>query len=68
VVNMGLNYDRDHQTRGKSEKERILLSVGKFPGCKGLYPDCPSEPSLNLSMCRTCPKTDNLKKPRIEVD
>ena len=52
--------------RGKSENQRILAGGGTSPNCTGLYPDCPAEPSLLLSMCRTCPKTDGLKKPKLE--
>jgi hypothetical protein len=63
---MGLNYDRLKDAKGKSENERILAGNGVFPDCKGLFPDCPETPSLMDKNCRTCPKTDGLKKPRIE--
>ena len=62
----GLNYDKVQ--RGKSENQRLLAGGGEFPNCKGLYPDCPTEPSLMSSMCRTCPKTDGMKKPKINED
>lgn len=51
---------------GKSENERVLFSAGKFPMCKGLFPDCPNEPSLECRTCVCCPKTDGLKKPKKE--
>ena len=63
---MGLTYEKDHQVRGKSQNERLLFAAGKFPACKGLFPDCPVVPSLDISACRTCPKTDGLKKPKLE--
>lgn len=50
----------------KSTNESEIVGAGEFPKCKGLYPDCPEEPSLMNSMCRTCPKTDGMKKPRPE--
>ncbi|MFA6269257.1 MAG: hypothetical protein WCW13_05050 [archaeon] len=50
----------------KSTNEAELVGAGEFPACKGLFPDCPEEPSLMASMCRTCPKTDGMKKPRTE--
>lgn len=62
---MGLNYDKDHQKRGKSENERILFAAGIFPACTGLFPDCPTIPSLRERACRCCPKTDGLKKPKL---
>jgi len=64
---MGLNYDKDHQVRGKKENERMLFAGGKFPECRGLFPDCPTLPTLRESACRCCPKTDGLKKPRLEA-
>ncbi|OQA31040.1 MAG: hypothetical protein BWY55_00667 [archaeon ADurb.Bin336] len=61
-----LNYDKEYarlvKSRSKSEQERQLSLAGEFPACKGLYPDCPENPSLTERMCRTCPKTDGLKK------
>lgn len=50
----------------KNEFEKSELNHGDFPNCKGLYPDCPENPSPNENMCRTCPKTDELKKPKLE--
>jgi len=52
--------------RSNPENARIIKNFGEFPDCKGLYPDCPKEPSLMNSMCRTCPKTEGLKKPKSE--
>jgi len=63
---MGLNYDRLRDSKGKPENERILFGSGDFPNCKGLFPDCPENPSLMDSNCRTCPKTDGMKKPKPE--
>ena len=51
----------------KSEHEKTIAFSKDFPNCKGLYPDCPDAPDLMLSMCRTCPKTDGIKKPRLDV-
>lgn len=67
---MGLNYERMHDKSNKpiSENEKAILYSGEFPECKGLYPDCPETPSLLDKNCRTCPKTDGLKKPKIEDD
>lgn len=50
----------------KNDFERAELSHGEFPDCKGLYPDCPENPSLTNKNCRTCPKTDDLKKPKLD--
>ncbi|MFA6064929.1 MAG: hypothetical protein WCW44_00115 [archaeon] len=49
----------------KSENQKLLSNSKDFPNCNGLYPDCPTTPDLLTSMCRTCPKTDGLKKTRI---
>ncbi len=59
----GLNYDKVNKM---SSIEITYKRAGGFPACKGLYPDCPEEPSLMNSMCRTCPKTDGMKKPKLE--
>jgi len=70
VINLGgsLNYDKEYarlvKSRSKTDQERQLSVAGEFPACKGLYPDCPEVPSLKENMCRTCPKTDGMKKPR----
>jgi len=61
-----LNYDAPK--RFKSANESVIALAGEFPKCKGLYPDCPEEPSLMNSMCRTCPKTDGMKKPKLITD
>jgi hypothetical protein len=65
---MGLNYERMHDKVNKpiSENEKQILYSKDFPECKGLYPDCPKTPSLDESMCKTCPKTEGLKKPKQE--
>lgn len=49
----------------KSLQEKALLAAGEFPNCKGLYPDCPEKPSLENKMCRLCPKTEDLEKPKL---
>lgn len=63
-----LNYDKEYarlvKSGSKSEQERQLSVAGEFPACKCLYPDCPENPSLIERMCRTCPKTDGMKKPK----
>ena len=65
VILMGLNYEKE-QTKNamrsvKSPNEKLIAQAGKFPNCKGLYPDCPEVPDANCSMCKTCPKTDKMK-------
>jgi hypothetical protein len=69
---MGLTYDNTFLARQKasikSEGEKAIMASGDFPDCKGLFPDCPENPSLEESMCRTCPKTDDLKKPKLDDD
>ena len=64
----GLNYDKlkEKGNRPASTNEKAIAYSKDFPNCKGLYPDCPEFPDLMNSMCRTCPKTDGLKKPKIE--
>lgn len=63
---MGLNYENDRRGVKHASKQYFnnlhLQGAGEFPNCKGLYPDCPETPSLDESMCRTCPKTDGIKK------
>jgi len=67
-----LTYDTGgYQKRYNSnnpENAKVIKNSGDFPNCKGLYPDCPEVPSLMVSMCRTCPKTDGIKKPKIGED
>jgi hypothetical protein len=63
---MGLTYERINRVKRNNERE--LVGHGIFPNCVGLFPDCPLEPSLVLSMCRTCPKTDGLKKPKLNEE
>lgn len=53
-------------TTVKSENGKLISFSKDFPNCKGLYPDCPEAPDLMISMCRTCPKTDGIKKPKLE--
>lgn len=66
----GLNYERESMSKRHADTNYFnrlkLVGAGEFPACKGLFPDCPEEPSLMNSMCRTCPKTDGMKKPKIE--
>lgn len=45
----------------KSDFEKASMGFGEFPDCKGMYPDCPENPSLENKMCRNCPKTEDLK-------
>ncbi|MDD3160097.1 MAG: hypothetical protein PHQ98_03955 [Candidatus ainarchaeum sp.] len=59
-----LNYEKVQ--KGKSENYRILAGGGDFPKCIGLYPDCPETPTLLEKKCRSCPKTETVKKPRLE--
>lgn len=63
---MGGTLTYDKWQKGKSENQKMLAGGGDFPNCKGLYPDCPEIPSLLESMCKTCPKTEGLKKPKLE--
>jgi len=66
VKTMGLNYENEHRNIKHASKqywaEWELGQKGEFPNCKGLYPDCPETPSLDERMCRTCPKTEGIKK------
>jgi len=61
---MGLNYEKDRATAAersvKSPNEKLIIQAQQagFPKCKGLYPDCPEKPSLDCSMCRSCPVND----------
>ncbi len=59
-----LNYNAPK--RFKTANESVISLAGEFPKCKGLYPDCPDEPSLMNPMCRTCPKTEGMKKPKLD--
>ena len=63
-----VNYDKSSLAAQKksilSENEKIIVFSKDYPNCKGLYPDCPEAPGLDISMCRSCPKTDGMKKPR----
>jgi len=52
----------------KSATQRLIDAAGEFPKCKGLYPDCPESPTLSDKNCRTCPKTDGIKKPKPVVE
>jgi hypothetical protein len=63
---MGGSLNYYSKQKFKSNNESEIVAAGEFPKCSGLYPDCPKEPSLTESMCRTCPKTDGMKKPRPE--
>jgi hypothetical protein len=63
---MGGSLNYYSKQRFKSGNETELVAAGEFPKCVGLFPDCPKEPDLMNSMCRTCPKTDGMKKPRTE--
>jgi len=62
------SYDADNakakRATIKSDAERMIEYSKDFPNCKGLYPDCPDTPDLSNKMCRTCPKTEGMKKPR----
>lgn len=60
----GLNYWKTQKFRSEGESE--MAKAGQFPACKGFFPDCPEEPSLMNSMCRNCPKTEGMKKPRMD--
>lgn len=65
---MGGTLNYNSPKRFKTANESVISLAGEFPKCKGLYPDCPNEPSLMDPMCRTCPKTEGMKKPKIEED
>ena len=57
-----LNYEKDRYMHQKftikSDAERVLEEAGKFPSCRGLFPDCPIKPSKKNPMCVRCPKLD----------
>jgi hypothetical protein len=65
----GLNYERESMSKRHADinyfNRLARMNAGEFPACKGFFPDCPEAPSLTDKNCRTCPKTDGLKKPRI---
>ena len=42
----------------KSWQEKQFVSSGKFPNCKGMFPDCPETPNKKHKMCRSCPKIE----------
>jgi len=63
---MGGSLTYYQKQKFKTEGESEMAKAGFFPSCKGFFPDCPDEPSLMNSMCRTCPKTDGIKKPKME--
>jgi hypothetical protein len=65
---MGGTLTYNSQKRFKTANESVISLAGEFPKCKGLYPDCPEEPSLMNPMCRTCPKTEGMKKPKLEEE
>ena len=50
----GLEKEK-HKHSMRSPEFRILKNAGKFPDCKGLYPDCPDTPSKENPMCKNCP-------------
>ena len=59
---MCLNYEKENTKAAsrsvKSWQQKEIASAGKFPNCKGLYPECPNKPNINKKMCRSCPKID----------
>ena len=60
-----------HKHTLRSQEYRILKNAGKFPECKGTYPDCPEKPDKNNSMCRNCPilaDEDNEDSEKDEID
>lgn len=64
----GLNYEASKPTAKFNQEYWAKWERGQvadFPHCKGLYPDCPETPSLTNKNCRTCPKTDEIKKPKL---
>jgi hypothetical protein len=65
---MGLTYEKmnGNINKPKSDNEKAMLFSKDFPNCNDLYPDCPKKPSLLDNKCRNCPKTDDIKKPRIK--
>jgi len=47
-----------HKKTIKTSQEKAIAQAGKFPNCKGFYPDCPEKPDKKHSMCRNCPVLD----------
>lgn len=64
------NYDqiRSKFRTIKPPEQKALDAAGDFPNCKGLYPDCPTIPNITESMCRSCPKTEGIERPKIKKD
>jgi hypothetical protein len=65
-----LNYEKESMSKQRANtayfNRLASMNAGEFPACKGFFPDCPETPSLTDKNCRTCPKTDELKKPKLE--
>ena len=49
-----------HKHSLRSEEFKMLKNAGKFPNCKGLYPDCPENPKKDSKQCRTCPVLEEI--------
>jgi hypothetical protein len=67
---MGLNYELDNMRKRHADQNYFngleRQKGGSFPSCQGIYDDCPKKPSLLDNKCRNCPKTDDIKKPKLE--
>ena len=65
---MGLTYEKmnGNVNKPKSASEKAMSLSKDFPNCNDLYPDCPDNPSFLNNKCRTCPKTDDMEKPKLE--
>ncbi len=46
-----------HRATIKSSEEKAIEQAVKlgFPNCKGTYPDCPDEPTIENKKCLACP-------------
>lgn len=46
----------------KSDEEKAIKQAVKagFPNCKGTYPDCPAEPTMENEKCHACPVLEEI--------
>lgn len=50
-----------HKTIKSSEEKAMEQAVkAGFPNCRGAYPDCPKNPTIEKEKCRTCPVPEEI--------